>query len=226
MADRYVPPGAKQAAAEATKLRASYGEALARIRKDPSTSQAQKRRELDELRARYLERMDAQRRAWNDAWQGEQDRAIRTIMRPTGDGRALKDSYHTHRRLLRDASVAQLAEELDWAEVSQDTVLLEVVAALSFQRMTPVPGDVATTLFERVINQRLPHGSFLFGDKAGAYQRWLDLRLSPEEHMAATAVFSTSGKPEPVQDPTPVDPRQQAADKIAQMFPVEGDGAG
>ena len=226
MADRYVPHGAKQAAAEATKLRAQYQEAVAYIRKDTTTTQAQKRRELDALRQVYLERMDAQRRAWNDAWQAEQARAIATIMRPTGQDRALRDSFHAHRRLLRDASVAQLAEELDWAEVSQDSVLLEVVGALAFQRMTPVPGDMATVLFERFINQRLPNGSFLFGDKAGAYQRWLDLRLTPEEHMAATAVFSTSGKPEPVQDPTPVDPRQAAASKIAELFPTEGNGTG
>jgi hypothetical protein len=53
MADPYVPPGARQAAAQATQLRAQYNEAVGVIRKDRTTSQAQKRTELDTLRTSY-----------------------------------------------------------------------------------------------------------------------------------------------------------------------------
>jgi hypothetical protein len=49
MAD-YVPPAARQAAAQATLLRATYNQAVDAIRKDRSTSKAQKRTELDTLR--------------------------------------------------------------------------------------------------------------------------------------------------------------------------------
>jgi hypothetical protein len=226
MMAQYVPPGAQAAAAEASRLRGRYNEALAAIRKDRTTPEAQKRRERDELRQRYLESMAAQRRAWNDAWQGAQAQAARKIM-AVGEGRAVKDSHHAHRRTLRNASLAQLTEELDWAELAQDTVLMRVVASLAFQRMTDVPGDVATRLLERVVNQRLDDGSFLFPDMAGGYQRWLDLRLTPEEHMAATAVFSTSRTPEPVTDPTPVDPHQAAAERVDELFGgPSGDSSG
>jgi hypothetical protein len=141
------------------------------IRADRSTSTPQKRRELDALRARYTDAMAAQRTGWNDAMQAAQEQAVRAIMRP-GNGRQVKDSYHSHRRQLRNASLAQLAEELDWAEVAEDSVLLQVVASLAFQRMTPAPGDPATRLVERVVNQRLSNGSLLFPDMAGGYQRW------------------------------------------------------
>jgi hypothetical protein len=80
---------------------------------------------------------------------------------------------------------------------------------------------------ERYVNQRLDNGGFLDPDAAGGYQRWLELRRTPEEHMADTATFSVSGRPEPTADPgPPPSPRQVAADKIAQMFPVEPNGAG
>jgi hypothetical protein len=133
-----------------------------------------------------------------------------------------RDSFHHHRRTLRDASLATLVEEFDWAEVAGDSVLMKVVCALAFQRATRVPGDAATRLVERYVNQRLSNGSFLDSDAAGAYQRWLDLRRTPEEVMAETAIYSTSDRPEPTTDPTPFDPRQAAADKIAELFPDNG----
>ena len=219
MPDPYVPAAARQAAEQARIRRVQYQQAVAAIRKDTSTSQAQKRRELDELRTRYTDTMAALRRRWNDAFEAEQAAAVTKLLRPPLDGRQIKDSFHAHRRQLRDASLAQLAEEFDWGEVAGDTVLMKVVAALAFQRTTPVPGDVATRLVERYVNQRIPNGSFLDGDAAGAYQRILDLRRTPEQHMAETATFSVSGRPEPTADPTPVDPRQAAADKIAELFP-------
>jgi hypothetical protein len=219
----YVPPAARKAADQARQTRARYQEAVSSIRRDRRTSQAQKRRELDALRSRYTDRMAELRRQRNDAYQAEEAAAIAKLLRPPLDGRQIKDSFHHHRRTLRDASLAQLAEEFDWAEVSGDAVLMKVVCALAFQRATPVPGDVATTLVERYVNQRLDNGSFLDADAAGGYQRWLDLRRSPEEVLAETAIYSTSDRPEPTNDPTPVDPRQAAADKIAELFP-EGNG--
>jgi hypothetical protein len=218
MPEPYTPPAAKQAAEQARRTRAQYQQAVAAIRRDRATSDAQKRRELDELRTRYTDRMGELRRTWNDAMEGARAGAISAILRP-GEGRQLRDSFHHHRRTLRDASLAQLAEEFDWAEVAQDQVLMQVVGALAFQRMTPVPGDQATKLVERFVNQRLSNGSFLFPDAAGGYARWLELRRTAEEHMADTATFSVSGRPEPTSDPTPSDPRQQAADKIAELFP-------
>jgi hypothetical protein len=153
--------------------------------------------------------------------------AVTTLLRPPTDGRQIKDSFHAHRRTLRNASLAELAFEFDWGEVAQDGVLMKVCAALAFQRITPAPGDPATRLVERYVNQRLSNGSFLDADAAGGYQRWLDLRRTPEQVMAETAIFSVSGKPEPTTEPgPPPDPRQAAADKIAQLFPVEGNGAG
>jgi hypothetical protein len=205
----YVPPAARKAADQARQTRARYQEAVSSIRRDRRTSQAQKRRELDALRSRYTDRMAELRRQRNDAYQAEEAAAIAKLLRPPLD--------------VRDASLAQLAEEFDWAEVSGDAVLMKVVCALAFQRATPVPGDVATTLVERYVNQRLDNGSFLDADAAGGYQRWLDLRRSPEEVLAETAIYSTSDRPEPTNDPTPVDPRQAAADKIAELFP-EGNG--
>jgi hypothetical protein len=142
------------------------------------------------------------------------------------DGRQSKDSFHGHRRTLRDASLATLTEEFDWAEVAGDSVLMKVCAALAFQRATPLPGDAATRLVERYVNQRLSNGSYLDADAAGGYQRWLDLRRTPEQVMAETAVFSVSNRHEPVTDPTPADPRQAAADRTAALFPAEGNGAG
>jgi hypothetical protein len=223
MAEPYIPATAKRAAEQARVSRAQYQQAVAAIRKDATTSDAQKRRELDELRGRYTDRMAELRRTWNDAMQSEQAAAVTKIMRP-GEGRQTRDSFHHHRRTLRDASLATLVEEFDWAEVAGDGVLMQAVGALAFQRMTPVPGDQATRLFERFVNQRLSNGSFLFPDAAGGYQRWLELRRTPEEHLADTATFSVSGRPEPTTDPTPTDPRQQAADKIAELFPTEPTG--
>jgi hypothetical protein len=224
MADQYVPHAAREAAAQATRARAQYQQAVAAIRKDRTTSDAQKRRELDELRTRYTERMAELRRARNDAFRAEEAAAITKLLRPPVDGRQSRDSFHHHRRTLRDASLAELAAEFDWAEVAGDSVLMKVCAALAFQRITPIPGDAATRLVERYVNQRLDNGSFADADAAGGYQRWLELRRTPEEVMAETAVFSVSGRPEPTTDPTPVDPRQQAADKIAELFPTEPTG--
>ena len=227
MADPYVPPGARQAAQQATLLRAQYNEAVAAIRKDRTTSQAQKRTELDTLRTAYVGRMADLRSQWNRAMEAAQAAAITKLLKPPVDGRQTRDSFHGHRRTLRDASLAQLAEEFDWAEVAQDSVLMKVVAALAFQRATPVPGDGATRLVERYVNQRLDNGSPLDPDAAGGYQRWLELRRTPEEHMADTATFSVSGKPEPTAEPgPPPSPRQQAADKIAELFPAEPNSQG
>jgi hypothetical protein len=222
MADRYIPREAAAAMAEASRLRMQYREAVSVIRKDTTTTQAQKRRELGALRDRYLPAMAAQRSRYNAAYEAEQRAAIATMLRP-GNGRQLKDSFHHHRRALRDASLAELTAEFDWGEVCQDTVLMQVVGSLAFQRIADgPPGDVARRLFERFINQRLSNGSFLYPDAAGAYARWLDLRLTTEEHMAATATFSTSDRPEPTTDPTPVDPNQAAADRAAVL--LGGDG--
>ena len=225
MPEPYVPPGARQATDQARLTRARYQQAVAAIRKDRSTSQAQKRRELDELRVQYTNRMAELRRQRNDAHEAAQAQAIRAIMRPPLDGRFIKDSYHQHRRALRDAGLATLQEEFDWAELAQDQVLMKVVAAIAFQRMTPLPGDAATRLVERYINQRRPDGSFLDADAAGGYERWLGLRRTPEEVMAETAIYSVSGKPEPTTEPgPPPDPRQQAADRIAELFPTGDSG--
>ena len=227
MADPYVPPGARQAAQQATLLRAQYNSAVGVIRKDRTTSQAQKRTELDTLRTAYVDRMAELRSQWNGAMEAAQAAAVTKLLKPPVAGRFINDSFHGHRRTLRDASVAQLAEEFDWAEVAGDSVLMKVCAALAFQRATPVPGDQATRLVERYVNQRLDNGSFLDPDAAGGYQRWLELRRTPEEHMADTATFSVSGRPEPTADPgPPPSPRQVAADKIAELFPADGNGAG
>jgi hypothetical protein len=226
MPDPYVPPGARQAAQQATLLRAQYNDAVAAIRADRITSKAEKRTELDALRVRYTNRMDELRRARNAAFQAEETAAITKLLRPPVDGRQSKDSFHGHRRQLRDASLAALTEEFDWAEVAGDSVLMKVCAALAFQRATPIPGDAATRLVERYVNQRLSNGSYLDADAAGGYQRWLDLRRTPEQVMAETAVFSVSNRPEPVTDPTPVDPQQAIADRIAGLLPAEGNGTG
>lgn len=221
MAEPYVPPPAKQAAEQARITRAQYQRAVAAIRKDQTTSDPQKRRELDELRTRYTDRMAELRRQRNDAFQAEEAAAIAKLLRPPLDGRQSRDSFHAHRRTLRDATLAQLAEEFDWGEVAQDSVLMKAAAAIAFQRITPLPGDAATRLVERYVNQRLPNGSFLDPDAAGGYQRWLELRRTPEQVMAETAIFSVSGKPEPTTDPTPVDPRERTAAKIAELFPAD-----
>ena len=162
----------------------------------------------------------------NAAFQAEEAAAITKLLKPPVDGRQSKDSFHGHRRSLRDASLATLTEEFDWAEIAGDSVLMKVCAALAFQRATPLPGDAATRLVQRYVNQRLSNGSYLDADAAGGWERWLELRRTPEQVMAETAVYSVSGRPEPTTDPTPVDPRQQAADKIAELFPAEGNGAG
>jgi hypothetical protein len=132
----------------------------------------------------------------------------------------LREQEH-RRRHATAATLAQLAEEFDWGEVAQDSVLMKAAAAIAFQRITPLPGDAATRLVERYVNQRLPNGSFLDPDAAGGYQRWLELRRTPEQVMAETAIFSVSGKPEPTTDPTPVDPRERTAAKIAELFPAD-----
>jgi hypothetical protein len=227
MPEPYTPPAAKHAAEQARISRAQYQQAVAAIRKDRTTSDAQKRRELDTLRTAYTDRMAELRHARNAAFQAEEAAAVTTLLRPPTDGRQIKDSFHAHRRTLRNASLAELASEFDWGEVAQDGVLMKVCAALAFQRITPAPGDPATRLVERYVNQRLSNGSFLDADAAGGYQRWLDLRRTPEQVMAETAIFSVSGKPEPTTEPgPPPDPRQAAADKIAELFPTEGNGQG
>jgi hypothetical protein len=72
MPEPYTPPAAKHAAEQARISRAQYQQAVAAIRKDRTTSEAQKRRELDELRVRYTDRMAELRRARNDAFQAEE----------------------------------------------------------------------------------------------------------------------------------------------------------
>jgi hypothetical protein len=167
------------------------------------------------------------RSQWNGAMEAAQAAAITKLLRPPVAGRFINDSFHGHRRSLRDSSLATLVEEFDWAEVAGDAVLMKVCAALAFQRITPLPGDAATRLVERYVNQRLDDGSRLDPDAAGGYQRWLDLRRTPEQHLGDTATFSVSGRPEPTAEPgPPPSPRQVAADKIAQLFPADGNGAG
>jgi hypothetical protein len=224
MADPYVPAGARQAATQATQLRAQYTQAVAAIRKDKTTSQAQKRTEVDTLRGRYTPRMAELRSQWNGAMQAAQAAAVTTLLRPPVAGRFINDSFHGHRRTLRDASLATLVEEFDWAEVAGDSVLMKVCAALAFQRITPLPGDAATRLVERYVSQRLDDGSRLDPDAADGYQRWLDLRRTPEQHLGDTATFSVSDRPEATTEPgPPPSPRQQAADKIAELFPTGPD---
>jgi hypothetical protein len=92
-------------------------------------------------------------------------------------------------------------EEFDWAEVTGDSVLMKVCAALAFQRITPLPGDAATRRVERYVNQRLDNGSFLDADAAGGYQRWLELRRTPNGSLprrpCSASVASPSLPPTP-----------------------------
>jgi hypothetical protein len=140
MPDPYVPPAAAQAAQQATLLRAQYNEAVGVIRKDRGTSQAQKRTELDTLRTSYVERMADLRSQWNRAMEAAQAAAVTKLLRPPVAGRFINDSFHGHRRTLRDASVAQLAEEFDWAEVAGDSVLMKVCAAWRSSAPPRCPG--------------------------------------------------------------------------------------
>jgi hypothetical protein len=230
MVDRYIPPGAQQAMQRASTERARYHQAKAAIRKDRTTDKAQKRRELDRLQEVYSRRQQENVAAYRAAYERAEYQAIVSIVRPQlaeVGGRFMKDSYAAHRQRLRDAPLDALVEEYNWAKLAHDDLLMKVCAAIALTRRTPLPGDKASALVDRYANERLENDARRFLDpKAGVgWERLqaLDQR-TPADVMAETAVFSISSTPEPVEEPKvqPVHPRDAAAQKIAELYPADG----
>jgi hypothetical protein len=221
MTRRYVPPLAEAAARQASRERARYQQAVAEVRKDRSTTKGQKRELLNRLQEVYQRRMQELRAQRNRAYQDAENDALRRIARP-GNGRQIKDSYHAHRHRLREAPLQTLIEEYEWAELADDGLLMKVCATLALARRTPLPEDHASALVDRYCNARLPGGNYLDPEAGIGWERLQGLARTTEEVLQETAVYSVSNRPEPVEDSTPVDPREAAAAKLAELYPVDG----
>jgi hypothetical protein len=106
------------------------------------------------------------------------------------------------------------------------------------QKRADFPNDPAAALTARFAQTHEPDGNggwrHRFPKAAGAWELLTDLEAwQRADHVAADAVFSTAATPERPQDPTPPNPRDQAAADVAALYdnghaptPAGGGGSG
>jgi hypothetical protein len=225
MADKYEPPGARQAIAKAAQLRAQYAAAVEVVQRDRALSKDEKRQRLQMLHVAHQQNMDDLRRLRHQAHREASRQAVRDLAADDAAAPSAQrlDLYQANLERAMAMDVPDLVRTFDMAELIGNHIGMRAVAVAAMTKRGPLPGDPAEALVSRFASARIPDGSggsrYWFPKAAMAWERLQDLEgWERQDHMAADAAFSVAATPAKPEDPRRQDPTEAARDDVAQLY--------
>jgi hypothetical protein len=224
----YEPPRARQAIAQAAKLRGQYANAVQVIQGNRALSREEKRVRLAELHQRHQQAMAELRRIRH---QDHRDAARQAVLDFAADESTSPLRMDVYQRLvleLVDKPIGEIVRAYDVAEMIGNSLGMRAAAVAAIQKRGQLPNDPAEALVARFAQAREPDGNggtrYRFPKASIAWERLTDLEAwERQDHLAADAAFSVAATPDKPQDPTPVDPVDAARADVAQLY-SQGNG--